>query len=77
MNESALPTTASQQLVEELLAVCAGQKQEIENLKFQLDWFKRQLFGQKSEKRQIVQNPDQVTIADILTTPPKTSEPAP
>ena len=77
MNEPALPTTASQQLVEELLAVCGSLKQENETLKAQLDWFKRQLFGQKSEKRQVIQNPDQVTIADILTTPPEVSVPAP
>ena len=73
MNETALPTIASQQLTDELLAIIAGQKQDIENLKSQLDWFKRQLFGQKSEKRLIIQNPDQISIADILT---NSSEPA-
>ena len=49
MNESALPTTASQQLVEERLAVCGSLKQENESLKAQLDWFKRHLLGQKSD----------------------------
>ena len=77
MNELALPTTASQQLVEKRLAVCGSLKQENESLNAQLDWFKRQLFGQKSEKRQVIQNPDQVTTADILTTPPEVSVPAP
>ena len=67
MNEPALPTTASQQLVEELLAVCGSLKQENESLKAQLDWFKRQLFGQKSDGNPVYDsycnNRDDITLA--------------
>ncbi len=40
-------------------------KQENESLKHQLAWFKQQLFGEKSEKRLIV-NPDQLALGEIL-----------
>ena len=40
--------------------------QEIAALTKQLAWFKRQLFGQKSEKRDMEDNPYQQTIADLL-----------
>lgn len=40
-------------------------QQENRSLRQQLDWFKRQLFGSKSEKR-LIENPDQLTLADIL-----------
>ena len=67
MNESALPTTASQQLVEELLAVRGSLKKENESLKAQLDWFKRQLFGQKSDGNSVYDsycnNRDDITLA--------------
>ncbi|MCL6272315.1 transposase, partial [Sansalvadorimonas sp. 2012CJ34-2] len=65
----------AQQLIEQLLAVNAGQKREIENLKSQLDWFKRQLFGQKSEKRLVIENPDQISLADILASPSEPTTP--
>lgn len=76
MNEPALLTTTSQEMIDQLLAVNAGLKEDIEGLKAQLDWFKRQLFGQTSEKRLLVQNPDQVTLAELLTTPTESPVPA-
>jgi transposase len=39
------------------------------NLKRQLAWFQRQLFGRKSEKRLREPDPDQLTLAGMLTTP--------
>jgi len=42
-------------------------EQHIQSLKNQLDWFKRQLFGPKSEKRVVVA-PGQMDIADLLGT---------
>ena len=67
MNELALPTTASQQLVEKRLAVCGSLKQENESLNAQLDWFKRQLFGQKSDGNAVYDsycnNRDDITLA--------------
>jgi transposase len=42
-------------------------EQHNQSLKGQLDWFKRQLFGAKSEKRVVVA-PGQMDIADLLGT---------
>jgi transposase len=38
-------------------------------LKRQVEWFQRQLFGRKSEKRLHEPDPNQLTLAGILTTP--------
>ena len=54
-------------------------RSEVDNLKQQLDWFKRQLFGRKSEKR-LIEHPDQLGLAELLgdaapaSTPPATEE---
>jgi transposase len=40
-------------------------RQERDALKQQLDWFKRQLFGRKSEKR-LLDNPDQLDLGKLL-----------
>ena len=37
-------------------------REQVAGLKHQLDWFKRQMFGQKSEKRLIEPNPDQLGL---------------
>ena len=50
--------------------------QENESLKQQLNWFKRQLFGEKSEKRLLIDNPDQMDLGEILKTPSDTPPPA-
>jgi len=42
-------------------------EQHNQSLKSQLEWFKRQLFGPKSEKRVVVA-PGQMDIADLLGT---------
>lgn len=39
---------------------------EIQSLKSQLNWFKKQLFGQKSEKRLIDDNPNQASLLEGL-----------
>ena len=49
-------------------------EQQIESLKRQLDWFKRQLFGRKSEKRINEFAAGQLSIADVLTEPPPVPE---
>src|SRR5262245_33915170 len=38
-------------------------------LKRQVEWFQRQLFGRKSEKRLREPDPDQLTLVGMLTTP--------
>lgn len=52
----------------EIDAKFAIQAEEIAQLKHQLDWFKRQLFGRKSEK-QLIDNPQQATLFEKLTKP--------
>jgi transposase len=42
-------------------------KRQLANLQRQLDWFKRQLFGRKSEQR-LIEHPDQLSLADVLGT---------
>ncbi len=42
---------------------------EIQSLKSQLDWFKQQLFGQKSEKRLVDENPHQASLLAGLSSP--------
>ncbi len=49
---------------------------EVSSLKQQLDWFKRQLFGRKSEKR-IIENPDQLDLGALLGNTPPPPEPEP
>ncbi len=39
---------------------------KIQSLEQQLDWFKRQIFGEKSEKQDMIDNPYQHTIAELL-----------
>ena len=50
-------------------AVIQSLQQEITALKQQLDWFKRQLFGRKSEKR-LIEHPDQFEFGALLGVPP-------
>jgi hypothetical protein len=47
---------------------------ENQSLKQQLDWFKRQLFGRKSEKR-LIDNPDQLDLSALLGDAVPASEP--
>jgi transposase len=56
----------------EILALLVQQRElQDQNaaLKRQVEWFQRQLFGRKSEKRLHEPAPDQLTLAGMLTTP--------
>ncbi|MGB6150416.1 MAG: IS66 family transposase [Pricia sp.] len=46
------------------------QAEKIQALQHQLDWFKRQLFGQKTEKKDFADQPYQTTIAELFDTLP-------
>ena len=68
----ATPTTddTTQVTFDQALALVASQgkllkqqQQTIYELQHQLDWFKRQLFGSKSERRIVDYNPDQLALA--------------
>ena len=55
-------------------------REQVSQLQQQVDWFKRQLFGQKSEKHLVDPNPDQLGLLGQLPTPPspaKKSKPLP
>jgi len=55
--------------ISQLTALTRHQEETINQLKTQLDWFKKQLFGQKSEKRTELQSPDQSSLFDGLSAP--------
>ena len=63
-------------VIQSLQSALETAQAEIAALKQQLEWFKRQLFGRKSEKR-LVDDPDQLDLGALLgeTSPP--AEPAP
>ncbi len=52
-------------------------QQQIAGFKHQLDWFKRQIFGQKSEKRTIEIPGSQLTLGEALSVPQAGTPPEP
>ena len=50
-------------------------EQKIQSLEHQLDWFKRQLFGRKSEKRTLEPNPEQPLLNGFEPDVPPAVEP--
>ena len=64
-NHSALPLSQDE-LVVNLQATITKQQEKLQSLEQQLNWFKRQIFGEKSEKFDMTDNPYQPTIADVL-----------
>ena len=69
MNVPALPSASSvdTQLFQQLQVSNRQLQQENKTLKNQLAWYKNQVFGQKSEKRLIDDNPHQTTLAELLS----------
>ncbi|TVP76648.1 MAG: hypothetical protein EA353_11715, partial [Puniceicoccaceae bacterium] len=63
---SALSVEQMVALLQEKDRQTAALTQQFQSLQQQLDWFKRQLFGQKSEKRNFEDNPYQTTIAELF-----------
>ena len=49
--------------------------QELSSAREQLNWFKRQVFGEKSEKRLTIDNPDQIDLGEIFAKPEATPPP--
>jgi transposase len=56
---------SAQQVVDLVRSQCTL-RQEVEALKHQLDWFKRQLFGQKSERRIVTGSDPQMSLGETL-----------
>ena len=55
---------------EQLTTFCADLTARIAELTRQLDWFKQQLFGQKSERRPLGGNGRQLALGEALPAPP-------
>ena len=47
-------------------------REQVAALERQLDWFKRQLFGQKSERRGVEPPPEQMSLGEGWTREPET-----
>jgi transposase len=65
--QSASPTTANHDAVNasDLAALVRSQAETIAELKHRLVWFERQLFGQKSERLKLLQNPQQMVLGEV------------
>ena len=61
------------QLLRQMQVLLASRDQEIASLKHQLNWFKQQLFGERSEKR-LIDSPDQLALGEILKDQPPEQE---
>lgn len=59
----------------ELVSIVLSQGQTIEALEQRLDWLTRQVFGTKSERLRVLENPQQLALEDILA-PPEQEMPA-
>ena len=73
--KSVASTLTSEEVIAQLKAEIARMAENLSVLQQQVDWFKRQLFGRKSEK-QIIDNPHQ-PLLDGFQIDNKTVVPAP
>jgi transposase len=69
--------TFSPQQIVELARSQVTLRQEVQTLKHQLDWFKRQIFGQKSERRIIDGADGQMSLGEAIDREQTASPPAP
>lgn len=65
MKSAATQQEFSPQTVQELFSLVDQQAQQIRALKAQLEWFKKQIFGRKSEKR-LLEAPGQIELSALL-----------
>jgi len=56
-------------LIAEMVRSMDQTRIEIAQLKHQLEWFRRQLFGEKSERRLVEENPYQASLGEIFGVP--------
>jgi transposase len=68
MQGSVLKKNFTPEAFQQLRAENAQLRQQLQSLQQQLDWFKRQLFGRKSEKR-LIESPDQMDIGQLFERP--------
>jgi transposase len=68
MQDPVLPQDFTPEAVRQLRSENAQLRQQLQSLQQQLDWFKRQLFGRKSEKR-LIESADQLDISQLFDQP--------
>ena len=73
---AAIGDASPEAVIRALQAALEASQAEVAALKQQLDWFKRQLFGRKSEKR-LIEHPDQLDLIALLGDAPAPAEPGP
>jgi len=81
-NNTRLPSleeaaTFSPQQIVDLVHAHLSMNREFEMLKQQLDWLKRQVFGQKSERRMVEGIPGQMSLGETLTQEQTVAPPPP
>jgi transposase len=59
-------STLTEVSAEELAVLVRSQAQTIAELKHRLAWFERQLFGQKSERLKLLEDPRQMVLGEVL-----------
>ena len=60
---------------EKIAKLVNGQGAEIAALRHQLEWFKRQIFGQKSERRLVVPDANYAYLGDVFAVKPEAGKP--
>ena len=68
MQGTVLPQDFTPESFQQLHTENAELRQQLQSLQQQVDWFKRQLFGRKSEKR-LIESPDQLDISQLFDLP--------
>lgn len=71
--KSSQSSTLNNDNLTQLKADNAALSEQVDTLQHQLDWFKRQLFGCKSEK-QLIENPQQINLFEQSQTTPSSPE---
>jgi len=61
--------------VHRLLAMIETQRVQIADLTRQLEWFRRQVFGQKSERLSVLENAQQLPLGAVLALPQSSMPP--
>ena len=59
----------------QLLETVQALTSTVQTLQHQLEWFKRQLFGQKSERMRVLPDAQQLSLGDVISATPTVSEP--
>lgn len=56
----------------QLIALVQTLATTVQSLQHQLEWFKRQMFGAKSERLRVLENAQQLALGEVLAPPPET-----